>query len=258
MDEFPNPIPPDLFRRTNGPWNDLRLNAPWSVGYVTSLIEARPFESPEDWARFYEERGRERQHLLAQLPESDRRLLNDFGLARTDSRRIESLPLSLKKLNFDYGRTADELAEKGHCLYERLRLPGTGLTPELATACVRYRVLGETWNGVVLRERNTVATLQRHFPALHFEKTGGEFDHRYAVDYELFQGQTLRAGLQIKPASYVISLAPYLVKARQANAAKNQEYRRTFGCPVFDVIARSDGTLVQPGLLETLRAYVHA
>jgi hypothetical protein len=253
MDEFVNPVPPDLFRRTNGPWNDLRLNAPWSVGYVTSLIESRPFASPADWEAFYLASGSERRRRLAERSDAERTWLNEYRLGRP-----ERVPAALRYLNFDFGRTTDELADKGRCLHERMHQLGTHLTPEEATACVHFRVIGETWNGVVLRERNAVARLQTYFPAVRFEKTSGAFDHRYAVDYELFCGDGRRLGLQIKPASYATSQAPYLVKARQANAAKNQEYRRTFGCPVFDVIARTDGTLVHPALVEQLRAYVHA
>ena len=39
MEEFVNIIAPQKYAATNGPWNDLQLNSPWSVGYVTTLIE---------------------------------------------------------------------------------------------------------------------------------------------------------------------------------------------------------------------------
>lgn len=113
MDEFPNPVPPALFRATNGPWNALRLNAPWSVGYVTTLIETRPFAVKEDWAAFYYESGAERLRLLAALPKADCATLIDFLLALTNSVGIERLSWSLKKLNFNFGRTPEELAQKG-------------------------------------------------------------------------------------------------------------------------------------------------
>ncbi len=258
MGEFPNPVPPALFRATNGPWNELRLNAPWSVGYVTTLIETRAFDSKEDWESFYYESGAERLRLFANLPETDRATLSDFRLAQTDPARIGCLPWALKNLNFNFGRRPEELAEKGRVLRERIRQLGSEISPEQATDCVRFRVIGETWNGVVLRERNAVATLQRHFPGLRFEKTPGDFDHRRAVDYQVFCGETLRAGIQIKPRSYAESNAPYLVKARQANAAKNEAYRRAFGCPVFEVLAQGNGEILNSGVLERLRALVSA
>lgn len=254
MDEFVNPVPPALFRATNGPWNALRLNAPWSVGYVTSLIEARPFAEKTEWRDFYYDSGAERLRRLHELPASDRVLLTDYRLAQTDPARIERLPQALKTLNFDFGRTPDELAEKGRTLHERLAQSGHALTVARAIDCVRFRVLGETWNGVMLRERATVAVLQIHLPALRFDKTPGDFDHRYAVDYELFREAVLVGGLQIKPASYATSNAPYLVKARQANRVKNEAYRRAFGCPVFDVVAETSGEILNVAVLDRLRA----
>jgi len=255
MDEFPNSVPAVLFRATNGPWNDLRLNAPWSVGYVTTLIETRAFAGKEDWEVFYYESGAERLRLLASLPEADRATLGDFRLAQTDPARIERLPRALKNLNFNFGRSPEELAQKGRILYERMQEVGSKITPEQATGCVRFRVIGETWNGVVLRERATVATLQRHFPTLRFEKTVGEFDHRYAVDYQVFCGETLLTGIQIKPRSYAESNASYLLRARQANAAKSEAYQRAFGCPVLEVLAQSNGEILNAGVVERLRGF---
>lgn len=252
MDEFTNPVPPALFRATNGPWNSLRLNAPWSVGYVASLIESRPFAAKEEWVNFYYESGAERLRRLAALPEADRLVLTDFRLALTDPTRIRCLPAALKTLNFDYGRTRDELAEKARVLGEHT--PHAELSLPDAVACVRFRVVGETWNGVVLRERATVAALQHLLPGLRFEKTPGDFDHRYAVDYQLFREGALLGGIQIKPGSYAASNAPYLVAARRANRAKNEAYRRAWGVPVFDVLARTNGQILNPAVLDRLRA----
>ncbi len=41
MDEFILQIDETKFRSTNGPWNNLCLNDPWSVGYVSTLIELK-------------------------------------------------------------------------------------------------------------------------------------------------------------------------------------------------------------------------
>ena len=48
-DEFKVGIDADLFRSTNDAWNKLMLNDPWSVGYVTSLIESKQWKSKEEW-----------------------------------------------------------------------------------------------------------------------------------------------------------------------------------------------------------------
>jgi hypothetical protein len=41
--EFVLNIDANRFRSTNASWNALMLNDPWSVGYVTTLIELVPF-----------------------------------------------------------------------------------------------------------------------------------------------------------------------------------------------------------------------
>ena len=53
MDEFTNKLNTALFESTNALWNDLMLNDPWSVGYVTTLIEMDTFDNKEEWETFY-------------------------------------------------------------------------------------------------------------------------------------------------------------------------------------------------------------
>ena len=43
MDEFLLTIDKIKFRNTNAAWNELCLNDPWSVGYVSTLVEVHPF-----------------------------------------------------------------------------------------------------------------------------------------------------------------------------------------------------------------------
>ena len=49
MDEFVLTIDKDKFRSTNAKWNELMLNDPWSVGYVSTLIEAANWKNKEEW-----------------------------------------------------------------------------------------------------------------------------------------------------------------------------------------------------------------
>ena len=49
MDEFVLSIDKDKFRSTNAKWNELMLNDPWSVGYVSTLIEAANWKCKEEW-----------------------------------------------------------------------------------------------------------------------------------------------------------------------------------------------------------------
>ena len=84
MDEFVLSIDKEKFRSTNAEWNNLMLNAPWSVGYVSTLIELHSWHSKEEWERFYYESGEKRDSLLG----VNRSTLNDVSLPLHNKARI--------------------------------------------------------------------------------------------------------------------------------------------------------------------------
>jgi hypothetical protein len=248
MDEFINPINRQTFESTNGLWNELMLNDPWSVGYVTTLIEMRPFKQKEEWEAFYYETGEMRLSKVSLLPRERQETLNNEQLVRRNRDFIYQLDSSVRNLNYSHGRTKQEIRHKGHILYKAAQAKGLGITEQDCVEAVRFRTICQTWNGVVIRERNTVRTLNKKFPQVIFESTSGEFDHRYAVDYELKLQETLICGIQIKPKSY-LGKALHLKKAQAANARKNQAYLNEFGKPVFNVISKGNGEVINTDVI---------
>lgn len=170
MEEFINTLDAEKFRRTNGAWNSLMLNDPWSVGYVTTLIELKQFKTKEEWEEFYYEMGEYRNRRLNELPIPTIELLEDEQLIRTDRARVTQLSSELKNINTQNGRTRDQLARKGRILYDNVTSIIPDITLEECIECVRFRVICETWNGIIVRERNTIRTLQEIFPEYSFEK----------------------------------------------------------------------------------------
>lgn len=251
MEEFILGIGRDKFSSTNGMWNSLMLNDPWSVGYVSTLIELQSWQSKEEWEEFYYRSGEQRQSLLG----DNRELLDDFSLIRTNKAAVNNLPWDVKNLNTQYGRTREDLNKKAEVLYAAVRNNGHGLTLEECEECVRFRVICETWNGIILRENNTIEVLTAQFPMLSFEKTSGEIDHTYAVDFEVFRSGSLICGIQIKPQSYTWN-ATYIVKARAANKAKNAAYTNLKGVPVFDIISKTNGEIQRTQVLEKIKALI--
>ncbi|MCC8410483.1 hypothetical protein LJ707_16190 [Mucilaginibacter sp. UR6-1] len=251
MDEFKLPIDVNKFRSTNQMWNDLMLNDPWSVGYVTSLIVIEEFTTKQDWESFYYKSGELRNSQIQRLSNEQQKLVNDEQLVLKNKLRVKQLPWDLKNLNLHFGRTENQLRKKGELLYEAVKNNGYALTSEDCFQSVRFRVIGETWNGVIVREINTIATLKRLLPQADFRKVDGEFDHKYAVDYEVFKDNNLVYGLQIKPESYTRS-APYINKARFANQQKNRQYSAEFGVPVYDIIAGSGGNIINQEIVRNL------
>lgn len=242
MEEFENKLDLTKFRSTNAIWNRLMLNAPWSVGYVTTLIELEEWRTKEDWESFYYESGAQRKKEIEKLPSDKQSVLEDFQLVRTNNSKVQNLPYSLQNINTQYGRTEEDLAEKGRVLYEVIKDNGNGLTLEECIECVRYRVICETWNGVVVREASTIKSLKTQFPQFEFRKTPGELDFEHAVDYEVYKSDILIGAIQIKPKSYLWN-APYIRIARTANKRKQTNYFESTGIRVIDIISSSKGVI---------------
>lgn len=239
---YENVIDQKKFRSTNQLWNQLKLNHPMSVGYVTTLIESRSFSNKEEWRDFYFASGEERLEK-ARKENID---LTNFNSPQT------------KNLQLNYGRTLNELRQKGRILYNAIEKKGNPLGITLAECIyiVKYRVIGETWNGIVMRERNTVETLQKQFPQLTFQKVDGANDFKYAIDYEIYLKNKLLGAIQIKPISYLKGKSPSILTAKEANLIKNNSYTNITGKPVLYVYSNNKGEILESDVLLTLHELI--
>lgn len=244
MEEFVLTIDAEKFRSTNGVWNKLMLNDPWSVGYVSQLIETKEWKNKEEWEEFYYNSGLERQTKLG--PNSS--ILNDDSLQLNNKVYIDNLSWDLKNLNYQYGRTKKDLMNKA-C---RLHSQALNLSIEECYECVRFRTICETWNGIIVREANTIKKLSYMFPQLTFKKTDGKTDHTFAVDYEVFYNGVLKFGIQIKPKSYMFNTS-YLQKARFANQQKYEAYFKSKRVKVLTVISKGNGEILNEDVIQHLK-----
>lgn len=252
MEEFVNTIDLQKFASTNGAWNDLMLNDPWSVGYVTTLIELKQFKTKEEWEIFYYTSGKERDAKIEGLSLEQQEIVNDYTLARKGKSYIYTIPWNLKNLNYQFGRTPEQLNVKARELFERMKALGKDITYEECCECIRFRVICETWNGVICREHNTVQKLKEYFPNIELIKVSGEIDYEYAVDYEAFYNGKLVCAIQIKPESYFNGSAQYLVNARNANQRKNSSYTLKTQVPVFNIKSTTLGKIKNPEILKEI------
>ena len=140
------------------------------------------------------------------------------------------------------GRNKEHLASLGKILYDNLPA-NCDFTLNECIECVRYRVICETWNGIVIREVNTIKTLTNVFENFTYRKTSGIIDNDYAVDYEVYYDSNLVCGIQIKPISYEESNAEHLQRARRNNLMKNEKYTEKFGVPVVNIISELNGAV---------------
>ena len=205
-------IDEDKFRSTNSKWNELGLNKPSVVGYVSFLIESREFATKEDWEQYY----------------------YDSGLARLQD--TQSDPKY-------FGRTKDELRSIAEKLYVGVKDNGFDLTLDDCVECVRFRVICETWNGIIMREHNTINNLKEIFTGATFNKTTAEFDFEYAIDYEVSKNSELVGALQIKPKSYTYN-NEYINKAKKINRKKNKQYTKKYGVSVYNVVSDLYGNIL--------------
>ena len=249
--EFILPIDAARFSSTSNAWNELMLNDPWSVGNLNTLIELKAFKVKEEWEAFYYQSGEERENLLQRWDASTQAMLQNESLIRTDREFVHGLSWNLKNLNTQFGRTRERLYHKGEILHNHVRDNGFGLTVEECFQCARFRVVCETWNKVLARERSTIKTLQTMFPHVVFQEVPDQVYHTYAIDYEAYVDGELRYALQVKPESYTGNTT-YLVNARQANSRKNQLYKARFGAPVYEVISDHEGRVLNTEVLENL------
>lgn len=252
MEEFVNTIDASKFTSTNGPWNNLMLNDPWSVGYVTTLIELRQFKTKEEWENFYYTSGEERESKIKSLSPEEQEIVNDYTLARKGRDYIYKISWDLKNINFQLGRTKEQLSIKGKELFNYMQSLGRDISYEECCECIRYRVICETWNGVVCREHRTVIKLKSHFPNAEFVKVPGEIDYEFAVDYEIKCNGKLICAIQIKPSSYFRSNASYLVSARDANSKKNSLYTVSKQVPVYNIESKMSGEIENATILSEI------
>lgn len=228
------------------------LHDPWSVGHLATLIELKAFKTKEEWEVFYYQSGEQRESLLLRWDAPTQAMLQNESLIRTDRDFVYGLSWNLKNLNTQFGRTRERLYHKGEILYGHVRDNGYGLSLEECFQCVRFRVICETWNKAVEREKNTIKTLQAMFPHVVFQEVPDEVYHTYAIDFEAYVDGELRYALQVRPESYTDNTT-YLTNARQANSRKNQLYKARFGAPVYEIISDYEGNILYPDVLQNLQ-----
>ena len=225
------------------------------MGYVSYLIEGLSDTDEASWVSYYYNSGVKRRNILSNLSANTQDIMNNRLLPYLDRAKFDDITDDLKAVNYNYGRTEEDLSYKGEILYHHCKKSNINITIDQVQECVSYRVLGETWNGIILREKNTVDSLSKIFPTLEFEKTQAAFDHQYAVDYNVYLGTRLVCGIQIKPKSY-LSNKSYILKAKRANTKKNKKYSTEFGVPTIDIVSSQKGEIYNLSKLKLIKELV--
>lgn len=201
------------FKNTNKPWGDLHLNSYNNVGAVMALVKESNATCFEEWESYYLQTGEQRKALIGSIHTSN--------------------PLSkeeLSNLNYNYGRTFSDLEKIAEKLAARCNI-----SLEKAINYVYIRVLDETWKGyeTELNAAKDMEPICNQYSNLTISHADLMKDNQYAVDFEIFQGENLILGVQIKPTTYRDSSNPGVIRDKKTNEQKNQNYYNEFGAKVL-------------------------
>lgn len=235
-----------ILKQTNTIWNRMRLNSMWSVGTVSKLINDKDFKSYQEWEDYYFESGRKRRELIEKLPKEEQVIVLNPSL---DINTIKQLPEHLIDINYNYGRTPEEISNKAFALLGGVTLQGGQLGIDEAIAAVCQRVLVDVYDGIIKRERNTINTLSSLLPGLTFKEMVGIDDNKYGVDYEIYKQDQLICGLQIKPESYISNNN---MSSHRINLKKNKQYYEDFGVEVLYVYSDKRGIIKNFEIIELI------
>ena len=92
-----------------------------------------------------------------------------------------------------------------------------------------YRIIGQTWNGMV-NEHRIIDRLKEKHPFFIFKKSDYETDKNYFTDIEVFLGQKLILGIQIKPISYKNMNTDYQIQAKKNHQEQAENYKLKNKC----------------------------
>ena len=250
MDVFINEIGDTIFKSTNSIWNELGLNNTWNIGVVSQLIKNKNFKTKEEWYDYYFKSGQTRLEKISSLSESDKTSLLQI--------RKKTIKHQHSNLNYDYGRTKQEIMNLGKILYEAIMEKGNTLNISLYQCqyIAFFRTVCETWNGIMIRELKTKEKIEEHFSNLGIYisliNVSGKFDSKYAVDFELYCDGEILCGIQIKPESYMNQKTGYIYKSHQLNLVKNKIYKDKFNRDVYYIYSSHEGNILNKEVLSEI------
>ena len=138
------------FRWTNDVWNELNLNAGWSIGLITKIVDDKQFESFKEWESYYFETGQIRQERLKRAIPTTRVRLIDLRAVYKDSQTFKKGLTNYEvDINEAHGRTMDELKGLARVMHEEIIKRGNpyNLSAKDCFTHIYIRVVDEAYIG---------------------------------------------------------------------------------------------------------------
>ena len=135
-----------------------------------------------------------------------------------------------------------------------------GIDQTNAKRYVYFRIIGQTWNGMV-NEFRVIEQLQEKFPTIEFKKTDFKKDNELFTDWEGFTNSgELLFGIQVKPITYYFMGQDWQLKVKESHKGKIQTYENLYHVPHYMVYYDPDSSEVlfqfelYPSLKELLKS----
>lgn len=110
-----------------------------------------------------------------------------------------------------------------------------GIDQTNAKRYVYFRIIGQTWNGMV-NEFRTIEQLQEKFPEVEFKKTDFKKDNELFTDWEGFtKSGELLFGIQVKPITYYVMSQDWELKVKESHKGKIKTYENLYHVPHYMV-----------------------
>lgn len=226
------------FKFTNHVWNMTRLNRPWTIGHIMKIADGKEFRSYEEWENYYLNSGEERKRILKGMPQLVR-----LSLENLDPRQAPWRGVSFEdqEVNMAYGRTVAELRAIGSWLYDELvrKENPYRITKQDCFIHVFIRVIDESFIGM-RRENMVYDHLVKKIPSFDIRRTSFVLDKDYGVDAEVYDGEKLVCGIQIKSEAYRRDMGRTLRPIKELDLTKNLAYSDRYGVPVLYVYEWKD------------------
>lgn len=150
-------------------------------------------------------------------------------------------------------RSSDPLIEVSEFICKKY-----DLNLKTAKHYVYYRVIGQTWNGMI-NEWNVIGELSKHLESVSFKKTDYLKDEKYFTDWEGYSNDRdeLLFGVQVKPLTYYTMNSEYQLRSKENHRKQREKYCDLYKVPHFMVYY--DGGILQNkyNLIEEISGHVN-
>lgn len=177
----------NIYRKTNRVWNQYRFNKRENIGYSMELIKTCKPKTPDEWQQFYQKSGEEAY------------LLNK----KKTFKSLAELKQYVQEVKCSHGKTKEDLLELAKVFQEKLKENKIDLDIETCFNYVYIRAVDEAFIGYQ-REMTAFELLDTFCKKnkLSLVDTDSFTDIKYGVDYEIYNGDKLIAGIQVKSSIY--------------------------------------------------------